>query len=207
MGRSRTASQAETRERLLDAARTAFSTRRYTDVTLDQIANAAGFTKGAVYSNFDSKTDLLMAVLERRMDTGGADDIHLIETAADDDLPDATGRRAGRTQERDLDSSRIVAAAWAEAVADPTIGARYRDLRRRHQTRLAAAIRKRATAAGIDMRQDPDALATGLIAMSMATMLEALIDPEIDVEAVHATMTDVVLAGVVATGSTGSDPT
>jgi len=45
-------------------------------------------------------------------------------------------------------------------------------------------------------------LATGLVGMSMATMLEALIDPDVDVERVHAAITASVLAGVIANSDT-----
>ncbi|MFC7584773.1 TetR family transcriptional regulator [Nonomuraea antimicrobica] len=49
----------DVRRRLLDAAARVFAERGYRAATLAQIAREAGFTKGAVYSNFDSKHALL----------------------------------------------------------------------------------------------------------------------------------------------------
>ena len=65
---SRTETQAQTRERLLDAAERAFAAEGFGGASLDRIAEAAGFTRGAVYSNFTDKADLFVAVLDRRLD-------------------------------------------------------------------------------------------------------------------------------------------
>lgn len=65
---SRSATQAQTRERLLDAAERAFAAEGFGGASLDRIAEAAGFTRGAVYSNFADKADLFVAVLDRRLD-------------------------------------------------------------------------------------------------------------------------------------------
>jgi AcrR family transcriptional regulator len=65
---SRTETQAQTRERLLDAAERAFADEGFGGASLDRIAEAAGFTRGAVYSNFTDKADLFVAVLDRRLD-------------------------------------------------------------------------------------------------------------------------------------------
>jgi AcrR family transcriptional regulator len=53
-----------TRQLLLQAAAEVFGRQGYHGATLDEVAAAAGFTKGAVYSNFKSKEDLLLALLE-----------------------------------------------------------------------------------------------------------------------------------------------
>ena len=54
-----------TRELLLDAAIEVFAEKGYHGASLDDVADAAGFTKGAVYSNFTRKSDLFRALLER----------------------------------------------------------------------------------------------------------------------------------------------
>src|SRR5436190_24024167 len=65
-------SRAEQTERnrtlVLAAARRAFLKRGYHGATLDRIANAAGFSKGVVYSQFNDKADLFLALLEARID-------------------------------------------------------------------------------------------------------------------------------------------
>ncbi len=54
----------QTREYLLQAAAEVFAERGFHAATLDEVAAAAGFTKGAVYSNFKNKEDLFLALLE-----------------------------------------------------------------------------------------------------------------------------------------------
>jgi AcrR family transcriptional regulator len=61
---TRAESQARTRERLLATARELFLRDGYQPTSLDRVAEAAGFSKGAVYSNFRNKDELCMAVLD-----------------------------------------------------------------------------------------------------------------------------------------------
>ena len=56
--------QAQTRERLVEVARELFLADGYAGTSLDKVAVAAGFSKGAVYSNFSGKEELCIAVLD-----------------------------------------------------------------------------------------------------------------------------------------------
>jgi AcrR family transcriptional regulator len=62
-----------TREELIVAAERLFTGRGFHASSVDEIALEAGYTKGAVYSNFESKEDLFFAVYERRVDRVVAD--------------------------------------------------------------------------------------------------------------------------------------
>jgi TetR/AcrR family transcriptional regulator, acrAB operon repressor len=57
----------QTPERLLDAARKVFAKQGYDGASLDDVAAAAGMTKGAVYHHFESKADLFWALAKRRL--------------------------------------------------------------------------------------------------------------------------------------------
>jgi AcrR family transcriptional regulator len=65
---SREERQQQTRQRVLDAAVEVFSRRGYHAATVDEIAEAAGFSKGAVYSNFASKEELFLALLDQHFE-------------------------------------------------------------------------------------------------------------------------------------------
>src|SRR4029079_9282818 len=58
--------RAMTRQHLLEAAAIVFARNGFPGATLDEVSARAGFTKGAVYSNFKSKDDLFLALLEDR---------------------------------------------------------------------------------------------------------------------------------------------
>ncbi|MDO8107069.1 helix-turn-helix domain-containing protein [Isoptericola sp. b441] len=57
----------ETRTELLDAAARVIASRGYEGASVGDVAGAAGYTKGAVYSNFGSKEDLFRALAEREL--------------------------------------------------------------------------------------------------------------------------------------------
>jgi len=63
--RSRTARREATRERVLDAALAVFGERGIIGSSVEDICERAGFTRGAFYSNFGDKTDLVDALVER----------------------------------------------------------------------------------------------------------------------------------------------
>ncbi|MBA2875799.1 TetR/AcrR family transcriptional regulator [Thermaerobacillus caldiproteolyticus] len=57
----------ETRKLLLDSAVEIFAEFGFHGASVDKIAEHAGFSKGAVYANFNSKEELFLALLERQM--------------------------------------------------------------------------------------------------------------------------------------------
>ncbi|AKC80606.1 hypothetical protein XB05_19000 [Xanthomonas arboricola] len=64
---SRRASQEMTRERLLASARRLIARHGLAAVSVRDVAESAGFSQGAFYSNFDSKDALLTALMETEM--------------------------------------------------------------------------------------------------------------------------------------------
>lgn len=63
-GMTRAERQAQTRERLIEVARELFLRDGYASTSLEKVAVEAGFSKGAVYSNFANKEELCMTVLD-----------------------------------------------------------------------------------------------------------------------------------------------
>jgi AcrR family transcriptional regulator len=64
---TRAAKQGQTRARLIDAAASVFARRGFQSATIEEIAEEAGYSHGAVYSNFGGKEDLFLAVFEQYM--------------------------------------------------------------------------------------------------------------------------------------------
>src|SRR4051794_18303352 len=65
---SRAERKQQTRAELVATAREVFLERGFHGASLDEIAEAAGYSKGAVYSNFTSKDELFLAVLDAHFD-------------------------------------------------------------------------------------------------------------------------------------------
>lgn len=88
---SRDEQRARTRTELLAAAATVFARNGYHGTSVDMVAEAAGYTKGAVYSNFESKEALFLALLEERVE----DTIGSIQTVMDESAPEDRARAFG----------------------------------------------------------------------------------------------------------------
>src|SRR5258708_17382901 len=72
------------RQHLLDAAAIVFTRNGFHGSTLDEVAATAGFTKGAVYSNFKSKDDLFAALLDDRIERQFAVASEVLEAGSHD---------------------------------------------------------------------------------------------------------------------------
>ena len=64
---TRAAMQRQTRQRLLDSAQEIFARHGFVGASVDEIAEHAGYSKGAVYSNFKGKEALFLELLQNRM--------------------------------------------------------------------------------------------------------------------------------------------
>src|ERR1700712_3761349 len=61
-------SRANTRERLLAGARVVFARSGFHGASVEEIASEAGFSTGALYSNFEGKEDLFLVLMEREIE-------------------------------------------------------------------------------------------------------------------------------------------
>ncbi|MFW6600082.1 TetR/AcrR family transcriptional regulator [Propionibacteriaceae bacterium Y2011] len=91
--------RAETRERLIDAAIAVFARDGIDHARLEDISEEAGYTRGAFYSNFADKDDLITALLEREIERTTDIARQGISTALDEpgatDLATLVGRALG----------------------------------------------------------------------------------------------------------------
>src|SRR5215212_9999570 len=62
------AERRESRDELLSAALRVFARRGYRHAGVDEIAAEAGYSKGAIYWHFSGKEELLLTLLEERID-------------------------------------------------------------------------------------------------------------------------------------------
>src|SRR5437764_15482063 len=79
---TREQSRANTREKLLAAARSVFARSGFHGASVEEIASEAGFSTGALYSNFDSKEDLFLELMQREIDKTAAEIEHAVARSA-----------------------------------------------------------------------------------------------------------------------------
>ncbi|TDC59773.1 TetR/AcrR family transcriptional regulator, partial [Actinomadura sp. GC306] len=117
----------QTRSALLGAAERLWAERGIHGASLDDIAAAAGLTKGAVYSNFAGKTDLLFALMERFTADPDIDVCAELRTAGQD--TDPTGRTSHRhpTDDRGRRLALLLVEFWLYGMRDYAAGWRIAD--------------------------------------------------------------------------------
>ena len=115
----------QTREHLLAAAAQVFAERGFHGASLDEVAAVAGFTKGAVYSNFKNKEDLFLALFKANFLTGRMDALRA--TLTDSKAPpeariaDFVGLIRDQTRESGSTFSLLYQEFWLYAARNPEV--------------------------------------------------------------------------------------
>jgi AcrR family transcriptional regulator len=166
----------EVRRRILAAAAKEFAERGIHATRLEDVAAAAGFTRGAVYSNFAGKDDLIAAVIADRVDgmTGKGLGMTL---AAGAGLPALAAAYLASQVKADTNGHRLALETLLYASRDDDL--RERILGPRKQLRAAVAdwLREYAKQSGVELPLPPDVLAVTLIALVNGIASEYLADP------------------------------
>jgi AcrR family transcriptional regulator len=170
----------DAREALLEAALQVFAARGYRDSSVDDIAERAGYSKGAVYWHFSSKDDLFFALLEERIDRPWRETIDLLGSAAPErDMAPEASRRFGEILRGQRELLLINNEYWSQAVRDPKLGARYARRQEKLRTALAKAIAARLEQLGAPPAGDAaEELATAFMSLAAGLAQERLVEPD-----------------------------
>ncbi|MBB5164712.1 TetR/AcrR family transcriptional regulator [Mycobacterium sp. AZCC_0083] len=164
--------RAEVRQRILQAATSEFAGKGFAGTTIDAIADAAGFTKGAVYSNFGSKDDLFFALLDLQIEC---------RVEAVSALADKAGARPSAKDVGDLlmtgllenrDWQMLFAEYWLRAMRDPEVRVRFTEHRRSMRASIEDAVGRLDTS-GID----PATATVLILALNNGLSIEEFSDP------------------------------
>ncbi|MBL7626780.1 helix-turn-helix transcriptional regulator [Frankia sp. CN6] len=176
--------RAEVRRRLLAAAARVFAERGYSESRLDDVARAAGFTKGAVYSNFGSKQELFAELVSAHMAEQVANVRGGITSATAPDSADRDGVQARGIEllsdylVSDDRGQRLVLEFAAQASRDPQVQAAWAPHRRAHQDAVVELMTEQLQALGVSAIVDLDTLALIMIALRNGLALERASAPE-----------------------------
>jgi AcrR family transcriptional regulator len=170
--------KSQTRERLIDAAAQVFADLGFEAATLDEVAAAAGYTKGAVYSNFESKTDLFIALIERRIEVQSAEHARRFEGL--DLQAMARGMTDAADKETDSDKRWVVLAVefWLHAMRDERARLLMAEQYERARTVSAELIVSIYEKAGQTPPFEPRDLAIVIEALSVGLAFQVALDPE-----------------------------
>jgi AcrR family transcriptional regulator len=171
--------KSQTRERLLDAAAAVFATRGYHAASVDEIAARAGFSTGALYSNFAGKEDLFLELFERHV----AERVRMLEAAVDS-LPSAEARAHGAAESvmqwlrEEPGMFLLFIEFWAYAVRDPELRPRFAARSGALREACARLLAQGAEDLGLELPLSADRLGTAVHALGTGIALERVADPD-----------------------------
>jgi AcrR family transcriptional regulator len=165
----------ETRTRIVESAARAFARRGYRGASLDEIAQGAGYTKGALYYNFKSKEDLFLALLDDHIE----ERLNLLEAIKARAEPPESRLRAGAGRvvsslERDRDWSLLFFEFAAYAAREPRFRRKFAARLRPVQAAMGETIR--ALSAGSELALPSERIALGVNALVDGIAMNRLID-------------------------------
>ena len=165
------------RDLVLAAARRVFLARGYVNATVDGIAEDAGFSKGVVYSQFESKADMFLALLEARITERLARNRQLEASLDGRDLAVAVPELAMALQRTEPEWTHLVLEFRVHAARVPELSRRYADLHQRTISGLAAVVARLHERAGTTPRYPVRVLAELLLSIDIGSFVEQLADP------------------------------
>lgn len=163
---------------LLQASAHLFARHGYQGVSLDAVAEEAGFSKGAVYSNFSSKQDLLASLLEMHCEQ------QLAQVRSILDEPMSLDERIGVISAAYFGSSDgseswclLFTELWIQAVREPSLRPRLARLYGDTRDAVAEMIRREAQRLGMRLVLPAEEVAQGLLALGDGLTMQHVVAP------------------------------
>ena len=191
--------QAHTRTCLMEAAARVFTKRGLQQASIDEVAEDAGYTKGAFYANFKSKEELFLAMLDERFAERLEEIDRVMSTSADvTDQAHEAGADFMRYVSADPEWQRLFFEFAAYAARNEEfrqeLVTRYRTLR----DRIAQGLARRAEEAGVEPPFPADQVALMTFAMANGVALERLLEPDVVPDHLYGTMLASLFTGLKA---------
>jgi AcrR family transcriptional regulator len=176
---TREQSKALTRERLLGAARKVFAGRGFHGASVEEIAAEAGYSTGALYSNFDGKEALFLALLDREIDEHARE----IEEAVHERATIAERAQGGADRwmamiEREPELQLLFMEFWAYAGRDPKVRRQVATSFARARGVLTRLIADGARDFELELELPAEQLAIAIDALADGIARQKMADPE-----------------------------
>ena len=164
---TREESHLRTRARLLLAARQEIARHGVPAASVRNISEAAGFSQGAFYSNFQSKEAMLLALMEDHMQQEAAAFLEIIEATAPGALERTLAGIAGwlKTLKADRSLSMLALELQMHANRDREFAVKYDESKSSYQAAFAKGFALLFESHGLAPRLDPLQMAIGFNAL------------------------------------------
>jgi AcrR family transcriptional regulator len=177
---SRAERREQTRQELVSAAEACFVSRGFHASSVDEVAERAGYTKGAVYSNFGSKEDLFFAVYEGRVERVLAEVVPGLRQGSAEGAFDWLATGAIERRDRDDGWLAVFFEFWAHVLRHPELRERFAAIHAHFLEPMAEGVRQLAEDRGLALPGDVTASQVVLAwnAMELGLGLERLTQPQ-----------------------------
>ena len=165
----------ETRARLLDAAFSVFAARGFGRASIEEVCEAAGYTRGAFYSNFDTLDELFFALYTERSEAIA----HRVATGLAHPSADLPELVAQAVQALIVDRDWILVSTDFRlyAARNPEVAAALRAHRNQLRDALATSLAPVTARSGLPASlRTPDGLARAVMAIHDGATTELLLD-------------------------------
>ena len=164
------------RESVLAAARRVFLAKGYAGATLEAIAEEAGFSKGVMYSQFESKADLFLSLLERRIEERARQNERIAAEHSGAEGMRQLIENFSRDAAAEMGWALVLIEFRALAARDPMINRRYAAAHSRAVDGLASILHRLNTQAGLERALPARAMAEFILGLGSAIVLERAAD-------------------------------
>jgi len=175
---TREQSKHQTRQRLLDAAQVAFMEKGFVGASVENIADAAGYTRGAFYSNFRNKPALFLELLRRDHESMQAGLRDIFEQAATRENMEVRLLHYYSNLHRENKCFLLWTDAKLLAVRDVRWRVLFNALLQEKLEESSAYIREFSERAGTPLPLSAKVLAMGLMGLCDGVQLLCAIDPQ-----------------------------
>ena len=166
------------RDLVLAAARDVFLERGYHAASVDEIAEAAGFSKGVVYSQFASKADLFLALLDQRIAERAEQNRRITVGKTGADAVAAMVRTGVELAQAEQRWGLLVTEFRVHAARDPELNERYVAAHERTLVQVADRLADVYADAGETPPRPPRLMAELLLACATGVDLELAANPK-----------------------------
>jgi len=169
---TRQESRLETRTKLLESAAQLFAKGGYEGASVDLIAETAGYSKGAFYSNFESKEAIFLELLDahKRREIDALAQLLAQEIPAQELL--SLIRNSETMRASDFDFGLLSAEFQLQACRDKTFARTYAKLHRTHRDTMAGLVTKLFAKLDRTPPSDPNDLADIIMALTTGLSLQ-----------------------------------
>jgi AcrR family transcriptional regulator len=195
---TRAETRARTRSLLLDAAAEAFARKGFAGASVEDIAETAGFSTGALYSNFGSKDELFAELLSARSG-GRLAGVAVIVAERSGGIGEnwlALSRRLLEMAAEEVDLAALEAEFWLYAIRRPEFQARMVAQLRANREALATVLAERTDGPARNADVPFDHVATVVMALFQGLVQVRRIDPELVPEPLYGQAVQWLFAGL-----------